>query len=168
MPAGVPSLWPMASPPGFLSRLSVVAVALGVIVGSATTTFATAKGWSYLTDDPSACVNCHIMQDVYDGWLHGSHREVATCNDCHVPHDFTGKWTAKAVSGARHGYAFTTDDFVEPIRIHPDGRVAVEDNCRRCHGDVGHALDAFDGALPSRDPMACTHCHRSVGHETLR
>jgi len=41
---------------------------------------------TYLTDDPSACVNCHIMSPYYATWSHSSHGRDATCNDCHVPH----------------------------------------------------------------------------------
>jgi cytochrome c nitrite reductase small subunit len=44
-------------------------------------------GTSYLSSDPAVCINCHIMQEQYDGWLHGSHHAVAVCNDCHLPHD---------------------------------------------------------------------------------
>lgn len=35
-------------------------------------------------DDPSACVNCHIMQPYYATWNHSSHGrgETVTCNDC--------------------------------------------------------------------------------------
>ena len=27
-----------------------------------------AQGFSYLSDDPAACANCHIMREHYDGW----------------------------------------------------------------------------------------------------
>jgi len=152
-----------------LSRLvgpRAVAVAVGVLLGAGATTFGTAKGWSYLGDDPASCANCHVMQDVYDAWRHGSHAQVATCNDCHVPHGPVSKWIGKAVSGAQHSYAFTLDDFDEPIRIHPPGRATVEANCRHCHAGIGHDLDGD----PSRgnEPLQCTHCHRQSGHEALR
>lgn len=41
----------------------------GSITGVGTFTFVYGKGWSYLTDDPKACMNCHIMTDQYNGWL---------------------------------------------------------------------------------------------------
>ena len=31
-------------------------------------TFVYARGASYLTNDPAACVNCHVMREPYDGW----------------------------------------------------------------------------------------------------
>jgi nitrate/TMAO reductase-like tetraheme cytochrome c subunit len=55
----------------------VVGVALGLGFGVASYTFVYAKGWSYLTNDPAACANCHVMQDHYDAWLRWSHRSVA-------------------------------------------------------------------------------------------
>ncbi len=36
---------------------------------------------SFLTDDPEACVNCHLMRSAYLTWRHSSHAEVAHCND---------------------------------------------------------------------------------------
>ena len=42
---------------------------LGVAVGIGGYTFVYARGWSYLTNDPAACANCHVMREQYDGWL---------------------------------------------------------------------------------------------------
>ncbi|MDZ7608895.1 MAG: NapC/NirT family cytochrome c [Cyclobacteriaceae bacterium] len=42
---------------------------------------------SYLSDDPETCVNCHVMRPEFATWQHSSHKEVAVCNDCHVPHN---------------------------------------------------------------------------------
>ncbi|HYP29673.1 MAG TPA: NapC/NirT family cytochrome c [Blastocatellia bacterium] len=63
----------------------VFGVAVGLAAGVGGYTFIYAKGYSYLTNDPAACANCHIMQDHYDGWIKSSHRSVAACNDCHTP-----------------------------------------------------------------------------------
>jgi cytochrome c nitrite reductase small subunit len=79
------------------------------------------------------------------------------CNDCHAPPGGPAKYWVKAVNGYHHSYAFTTGDFVEPIRITPRNREITEAQCRRCHGDIvstmGHAGD-----------VACIRCHGSVGH----
>ena len=68
------------------TSIVIVAVVLGVALGLGAYTFAYARGWAYLTDDPQACANCHVMNEQYDGWIKSSHRSVAVCNDCHVPH----------------------------------------------------------------------------------
>ncbi|HET7707669.1 MAG TPA: NapC/NirT family cytochrome c, partial [Thermoanaerobaculia bacterium] len=81
-------------------KLSVVIIIIGVLVGLAAGlgayTFVYAKGYSYLTNDPAACANCHVMDSYYSGWLKGPHRAVAACNDCHTPHNFIGKYATKA------------------------------------------------------------------------
>ena len=86
------------------SRISVVLVValLGVVLGLGGYTFTYAKGWSYVTDDPAACANCHVMNEQYEGWTKSSHRSVAVCNDCHVPHDFVRKYATKARNGFWH------------------------------------------------------------------
>ncbi len=79
-----------------IARL-VLAIAAGSAVGIMGYTFVYAKGYSYLSNDPSACANCHIMNEQYDGWTRSSHHAVATCNDCHTPPDMIGKYMTKAV-----------------------------------------------------------------------
>lgn len=69
----------------------VLGLALGAILGVSGYTFIYARGYSYMTNNPGACANCHVMQEYYDGWLKSSHRSVAVCNDCHTPAGFFGK-----------------------------------------------------------------------------
>ena len=145
----------------FLSTL------LGVMLGSGTYTVYYAEGLSYLSDDPRACANCHIMRDHFDGWLKASHHAVATCNDCHVPNDsFIAKYFAKAEHGFWHSKGFTFQDFHEPIQIKQRSRDTLELNCIRCHQDLvseitaHHALDA--------DTVSCVRCHGQVGHGPLK
>src|SRR3954466_10058793 len=87
-------------------KLSVPALALyilaGVLLGTGTYTVRYAEGFSYLSPDPKACVNCHVMREQYDGWQHASHHAVATCNDCHVPPAFVPKYLVKAENGFWH------------------------------------------------------------------
>src|SRR5574339_304554 len=90
---------------------------LGLALGVGAFTFVYAKGGSYLTNDPKACVNCHIMQEQYDGWIKSSHRSVAVCNDCHTPHAFLSKYATKGLDGYHHSLAFTSGEFHEPIQI---------------------------------------------------
>jgi cytochrome c nitrite reductase small subunit len=143
----------------------IAAAALGAALGLGTYTFTYAKGWSYLTDDPRACANCHVMNEQYDGWIKSSHRAVAVCNDCHVPSDVIGKYVTKAHNGFWHSYYFTTGTFPEPIRVRPPARRIAEANCRRCHGPVVQAM-----GTPSHSgapDVSCIRCHGSVGHMSL-
>jgi cytochrome c nitrite reductase small subunit len=135
-------------------------VALGLALGAGAFTFVYGKGMSYLTNDPAACANCHIMKLQYDGWLTGGHHGAATCNDCHTPHDVVGKYTTKALNGFWHSFYFTTGTFSEPIRITARNRAVTERRCRECHSAMVASL-VGDG---SGGVVSCLHCHRTVGH----
>lgn len=143
----------------------VSAVVLGGMIGVASGlggfTFVYAHGASYLTNDPAACANCHIMRGHYDGWLKSSHRAVAACNDCHTPSALLGKYATKACNGFWHSFAFTSGEYPEPLRIKPRNHEVTEAACRTCHADIVQAVDASDGA---RGTLSCVRCHDSVGH----
>ena len=62
-------------------------IAGGLVVGLGGLFMYLLRMHTYLTDDPAACVNCHIMTPYYATWMHSSHARDATCNDCHVPHN---------------------------------------------------------------------------------
>jgi cytochrome c nitrite reductase small subunit len=135
-------------------------VVVGLAAGIGGFTFWYGQGASYLTNDPAACANCHIMQDNYDAWMQSSHRRVATCNDCHTPHDLVGKYVVKAKNGFWHSFAFTTGWFPEPLRIRGSNRAVTEHRCRECHAAVAAVVDGPDDA----ESRACIPCHQSVGH----
>jgi cytochrome c nitrite reductase small subunit len=143
----------------------VVALLLGGLAGVGSYTFLYARGWSYLTDDPAACANCHVMHEQYDAWLKGSHRAVAVCNDCHVPHDLVGKYVTKAKNGFWHSFYFTTGTFPEPIRATAGSRAIAESACRHCHASVVQAMGT--PAHAGSRAISCIRCHGSVGHLEL-
>ncbi len=64
-----------------MQRSSVIvlltALLIGLAVGLGAYTFIYAKGYSYLTNNPAACANCHVMQAQYDAWMKSSHHSVA-------------------------------------------------------------------------------------------
>lgn len=143
-------------------KLVAIAVVVGVAVGIGMFTFVYAKGYSYMSNDAVACANCHVMSEQYAGWQKSSHKAVATCNDCHTPNDFIGKYVTKASNGFWHSYYFTFNNFHEPIQITERNLKITEESCRRCHAALTSSITAHD---PSRDQeMSCVRCHRSVGH----
>ena len=139
----------------------LLAVPFGLVVGMAGMTFFYAKGGSYLTNNPGACANCHVMTEQYDGWLRSSHRAVAVCNDCHTPSDVLGKYGTKLLNGWHHSLAFTTGDFPDVIQITPRNRAITEHSCRKCHQDVVHGIEGLHEGV---EEMSCVRCHDSVGH----
>jgi cytochrome c nitrite reductase small subunit len=149
------------------THTAVAAAALfGGLIGLGGYTFGYARGYSYLTNDPRACANCHVMNEQYDGWVKSSHRSVAACNDCHTPHDVVGRYVTKARNGFWHSFYFTTGTFPEPIRITPRDRAITESTCRSCHGAVVAAMGTPSHA-GSREDISCLRCHGSVGHLEL-
>src|SRR5690349_8057250 len=153
---------PLKPPSKVTVALAVfIALALGLAAGIGSYTFTYAKGASYLSNDPKACANCHIMQDHLDAWVKSSHRSVATCNDCHTPAGFVPKYFTKAEHGFFHSLAFTTGDFHEPIEMKERSRRVTENACRKCHESVVQQIDT----RPAHgEGMSCIRCHASVGH----
>ena len=146
-----------------LRRFAVaLALGVGVLIGLSAFTFKYAEGFSYFSTDPAACANCHIMRPQYDAWQKSSHHTVASCVDCHLPRGFLGKYLAKASNGWHHSKGFTTQEFVEPIRIKSGNADILQANCLRCHEQIVHQLVA--GARAARDAVQCVHCHSTVGH----
>lgn len=158
-------------------RKSALAILVGLLAGVGGYTFQYAQGFSYLSNNPKTCVNCHIMNDEYDSWRKGPHHASATCNECHVPPAFPQKYIAKAENGYHHSLGFTLqpaapDDpkskpfFSEPIMIKQRNSQILQDNCLRCHGDFVHEI--VRGSTWADNAIRCVHCHRGVGHGAMR
>jgi cytochrome c nitrite reductase small subunit len=139
----------------------LLAVFVGLLLGVGVYTFGYARGASYMTDNPAACANCHVMRDQYESWMKGSHGKVAVCNDCHTPPGFVSKYSTKALNGFFHSLAFTTQHFPDEIRITGRNARVAEQSCLKCHADV---VDQIRGARGHRSDVSCVACHRTVGH----
>src|SRR3990167_7321066 len=109
---------------------------LGVLLGVGGYTFRYAEGLAYLSNDPRACMNCHIMREHYDSWVKASHHAAATCNDCHTPHALLPKYLTKMDNGWNHSKKFTLQNFREPIRIRAVNLVKLQENCVHCHAGI--------------------------------
>ena len=149
-----------------------VIVTAGVFCGLGLVILHISNAASYLSDDPRACVNCHIMAPQYATWQKGSHGRVATCNDCHVPHDtMLRHYAFKAMDGGRHSYMFTFRLEPQVIQMHEPGIRVVQENCIRCHTDQMHktSLPEMTGrkALAGEGKL-CWDCHRDVPHGSVR
>ncbi|MBK8944696.1 MAG: cytochrome c nitrite reductase small subunit [Ignavibacteriae bacterium] len=148
-------------------KFSVI-ILLGIIVGLGINILHISNAVSYLSDDPKACINCHIMFPEFATWERGSHGRVTNCNDCHVPHDNVfRKYMFKASDGLRHATMFTFRLEPQVIRIKNAGRNVIQENCIRCHANYLHPVslrstnaksifDELDGV--------CWDCHRETPH----
>jgi len=141
----------------------------GIICGLGGYTAYASRFGSYMSDDPAACVNCHIMAPYYATWNHSSHARNTTCNDCHVPHDNAAKkWWFKGMDGMRHAAIFTMRGESQVIQATDKSASVIMDNCVRCHEQLNtefvktgrisyHQAEAGAG-------KACWDCHKEVPH----
>ena len=143
--------------------IALAAGFVGLIIGIGSFTFVYAKGYSYLTNDPRACANCHVMQDHFDAWTRSSHHSVAVCNDCHTPPGLLPKYATKARNGFWHSFYFTTGGYPDPLRITPRNHRVTEQACRKCHAELTVAIDPLH-AESGVGGIECTSCHNEVGH----
>lgn len=145
-----------------------VIIILGIFFGLSALTFKLSKAPSYLSDKPETCVNCHIMAPQYSTWNHSSHRQYATCIDCHVPHNnIVNKYYFKAKDGMRHSSMFALRLEPQVIFIKDAGKEVVHNNCIRCHV---HLLTDLKMEQQSemfsqiRNGRSCVDCHRETPH----
>lgn len=139
----------------------LLAIVLGVLAGLSMFTFGYARGASYLTDDPAACANCHVMRDQFQSWTKSSHGRVAVCNDCHTPPGLVPKYTTKAVNGFLHSLAFTTQRFPDEIRITERNFQVTDKSCLKCHEQI---VDGIRSTRSHGQDVDCIQCHSTVGH----
>ncbi|BDD04846.1 cytochrome c nitrite reductase small subunit [Aureibacter tunicatorum] len=152
-------------------RIPVI-ILLGIFFGLGGYVLYISNAVSYLSDDPKTCVNCHIMTPQYANWKHSSHRENATCNDCHVPHDNVfNKYFFKAKDGMRHAAMFTMRMEPQVIKMHEPGQKVVQENCKRCHEDLNERVSTVKIDLDAQkhgEGKLCWECHREVPHGRVK
>ncbi|MGE5383410.1 MAG: cytochrome c nitrite reductase small subunit [Omnitrophica WOR_2 bacterium] len=143
----------------------------GAIVGIIFLLVYTSRAHLYLSDKPTACVNCHVMYPQYATWMHSSHREKATCNDCHVPHDNVFRtYFFKAKDGLRHATIFTLRAEPQVIVIKQASINVVQENCIRCHKDLIDMVSIVQVTGTNHEEGAgarCWDCHRETPHGTV-
>ncbi|HVO73090.1 MAG TPA: cytochrome c nitrite reductase small subunit [Ignavibacteriaceae bacterium] len=165
--AGLFSLFP---PPKW--RIPVI-IALGTFSGLLLLILRISNAFSYLSDDPRACINCHVMTTEYASWQRSSHARVATCNDCHVPHSNPlSKYAFKANDGLRHAFMFTFRLEPQVIQIKEAGADVVQLNCMRCHENQLHR-SYLSKTIDLEDRNAgigrfCWDCHRETPHGRVK
>lgn len=147
-------------------------VAGGILAGLGVYTLYISRAYTYVSDDPAACVNCHIMTPYYQSWQHSSHSPWTTCNDCHVPHNsVVSKYTFKAIDGLYHSAVFTLKAEPQVIRPRVGSSGVIMDNCIRCHTQlntefVKTGMIGFT-QVQAGEGKACWDCHRNIPHTTM-
>ncbi|HLN53940.1 MAG TPA: cytochrome c nitrite reductase small subunit [Lentimicrobium sp.] len=151
-------------------RLPVIILS-GTLVGILILLIYTSRAHSYLSDNPQTCINCHVMNPQYATWMHSSHKESATCNDCHVPHDNIFRtYFFKAKDGLRHATIFTARREPQVIQIKEAGINVVQENCIRCHKNLIDYVSLIQVTGENHAEGAghrCWDCHRETPHGTV-
>ena len=145
----------------------------GVFVGIFIYTFITSRAYTYLSDDPATCVNCHVMAPYYATWLHSSHGKDATCNDCHIPQDnYFNKYFVKGLNGYRHAAVFTKRTEEQAMTAIPMNSQALMNNCIRCHTQLNSEFVETGRhtwkEMQEIGGSVCWDCHRDVPHTRSR
>ena len=131
---------------------------VGIIAGMGLVIVRISNAASYLSDSPETCINCHVMTDAYASWQRGSHGRVATCNDCHVPHDnIVSKYAFKAMDGTKHSTVFTLGIEPQVLHLSTMARPVVQKNCLRCHQSQFEMISLSDSTQ-----RACWDCHSNI------
>jgi cytochrome c nitrite reductase small subunit len=139
--------------------ISVIALIIVASVGVYVTDFT-----AYLGNNSSTCNNCHVMDNVYEGWYHAGHKQWTTCNDCHTPHELVPKYWVKATSGYHHVTTFLFGDIPIAIRAKDSSKKVIQENCKRCHETTINNLKWDVMYNRSDTERCCFDCHRNEAH----
>ena len=164
-------LWDLIKPPGGWKFPAIIIS--GAFVGIFIYTFITSRAYTYLSDDPATCVNCHVMAPYYATWLHSSHGKDATCNDCHIPQDnYFNKYFVKGLNGYRHAAVFTKRTEEQAMTAIPMNSQALMNNCIRCHTQLNSEFVETGRhtwkEMQEIGGSVCWDCHRDVPHTRSR
>ncbi len=147
-------------------------IAGGLLAGLGAYAMYMSRAHSYLSDAPSACINCHIMTPYYQSWVHSSHAQWANCNDCHVPHhNVVSKYAFKAKDGLYHAAVFTVQGEPQVIRPRKESNNVIMENCIRCHTQlntefVKTGMITYTEAK-NGEGKACWDCHTQIPHTNI-
>ena len=151
----------------------VAICSVAMVMGLFTYVVSESRMFSYLSDDPKVCINCHTMNTHYATWQHSSHREKANCVDCHLPKDaFFDKMLAKSKDGFNHSVSMTTGSYGYNLQASADASRRIQDNCIYCHEEaVSQMLEndkLYETTEAETNGRPCWDCHREVPHGTTK
>lgn len=169
--ARLKKIWNEVRPRGGWKYPAIIVT--GAFVGLFIYTFFASRAYSYLSDDPATCVNCHVMAPYYATWMHSSHGQRATCNECHMPQDnIVSKYIVKGINGVRHAAVFTMrteDEAMQAIELNSQ---VIMNNCTRCHEQLNtEFVETGRHTYFQKQEIggqACWDCHRDVPHTRSR
>ncbi|WP_028306596.1 NapC/NirT family cytochrome c [Desulfitibacter alkalitolerans] len=136
-------------------------LAVFVVIGALSILMLKMPPLDKMLDGESFCGSCHFMRPWTETWFHSSHREVATCGDCHIPADLITGSIYKAYTGTRDAVLTISNQIPRAFLISSHGSIVVHNNCMRCHGELMRIV----GNTRNGEGNYCFHCHRNTPHE---
>ncbi len=108
------------------------------------------------SDQPSFCVQCHVMESEFEAWSHaGAHRRK-TCVDCHLPNGNAGiHYVWKSIDGMKDVLIFYSGSVPKNVHLTAHGEKVVQENCIRCHEQTVSMIN---------HERNCWECHRRIMH----
>lgn len=132
-------------------RAIAIALALAGVAVIWIAVFGAVRAYRFVEDDPRFCRTCHTMQQAWDRWETGEHREV-TCHSCHE---------GDPVTSLRQVWEYVTK---RPDEVHTRPRVMAE-TCLSCHaGKNGDGLARADVRHAAGGRTDCLLCHGQELH----
>ncbi len=108
--------------------------------------------------EPTTCAACHVMEKNVESFrakAPATSHEALSCSDCHVPHGLEGL-IEKYKTGIRHVMVNASGEVPEVIRLRPQDREVVVNNCVRCHTGEEH--------FENTGTNSCLNCHANIPH----
>ncbi|CAH0540630.1 NapC/NirT family cytochrome c [Vibrio marisflavi] len=146
------------------------------------------QGVMTLTNQNAFCFSCHLKMDTIvqeykasDHYMRNG-KVIATCADCHVPHDFVDKMKVKIMATADIYYMLAGTITKENFEQHrPELAQKVWDtmekdnsaNCRYCHTGSNFDLTKqpqrakLNHEQLGKTGKTCIDCHTGIAHKRI-
>ena len=109
---------------------------------------------------PAFCGSCHIMKGEAATFAESSHRNL-DCVECHLPHDNSVHYfVEKGRTGMVDVYHMVVRDYPAKVKLSPEGREMVSENCLRCHQAT---MSGVTVCMEGSD-SDCLKCHIRMPH----
>lgn len=149
--------------PRFLAALVAMSAAC-TMLGLVMYTFVYAKEAFVSSSDPTACINCHIMEEQYHGWTADSFQWPPALIAIYLTDNIVHKYFVKAENGFYARPEVHDRMASENIEARDVSLAVTNEACLYCHADITsdmrHLGTAQDGEI-----FDCVRCHAGIGHE---
>ncbi len=142
---------------------NVIVVVLSILTAIMVVSSITLYQW---ISTPNFCNTCHIMSTRYVGWQRSTHKNVATCIQCHSGPGFVGEARAH-IEASRYLWVILTGQRSREV-LKSD---VPDTSCLKCHDiddiEVSFKAHDVDHKSHAEAGISCIGCHDNVSHGEL-